>query len=70
MESDGEYHEFDMYEEENFYANEERQKMEENQEPPPPLEPAEIEQPPFRSGSEAKRRRTEKSSRQAQPRRQ
>ena len=32
--------------------------MKENQEPPPPLEPAEIERPPSRSGSEAKRRRT------------
>ena len=58
MEPDGEYHEFDMYEEENFYANEERQKMEANQEPPPPSEPVEIERPPSRSGSESKRRRT------------
>ena len=58
MESDGEYHEFDMYEEENFYANEERQKMEANQEPPPSVEPVEIERPPSRSGSESKRRRT------------
>ena len=45
IKSDGKYHQFDMHEEENLYANLERQKMEKNQEPPPPLEPAEFRRP-------------------------